>query len=246
MSERKRACLFGLPIDIISLNDAKELLLNAGMPMQVVTINPEILTNSYRDAELSDLIKNADLVTPDGVGVVMGLKMIGIKTNRLPGIELAYSLLQEANEKGLKVALVGADEDTIQKAKAELLKELPNLNFVYVHNGYFNKDEEEEIFNKLAEVQPDILFAGLGFPKQEKFLKHFKNFAKNTIMIGVGGSFDVWAKKLKRAPKIFQKLNLEWFYRLLCQPSRFKRMFPSIPLFLLRVPLNYKLNRKEY
>ena len=65
-------------------------------------------------------------------------------------------------------------------------------------------------------------------------------------MIGVGGSFDVWAKKLKRAPKIFQQLNLEWFYRLLCQPSRFKRMFPSIPLFLIRVPLNYKLNRKEY
>ncbi|MCQ2958323.1 MAG: WecB/TagA/CpsF family glycosyltransferase, partial [Candidatus Gastranaerophilales bacterium] len=145
MNERKRACLFGLPIDITTLNDAKEFLLNSEKPMQVVTINPEMLTNSYKDNELSELIKSADLVTPDGIGVVIGLKMIGIKTQRLPGIELAYSLLKEANEKGLKVALVGADEDTIQKAKSELLKDLPNLNFVYIHNGYFNNDEEQEI-----------------------------------------------------------------------------------------------------
>ena len=243
---RNRACLFGLPVDITTLDDAKNYLLNAQKPMQVVTINPEMITKSYKDEVLSSLIKNVDLVVPDGVGVVIALKMIGIKTDRIPGIELAYSLLKEAEKRNLKVAMVGADEATIQSAKRELLKDLPNLNLAYIRNGYFNKDEENVIIQELAELQPDLLFAGLGFPKQEKFLEDFKKYSKNTIMIGVGGSFDVWAKKLKRAPKLFQKLNLEWFYRLLCQPSRFRRMFPAIPLFLLKVPLERKLHRKEY
>ena len=242
----KRACLFGLPVDITTLDTAREYLLSADKPMQVVTINPEMITKSYKDEELSSLIKNADLVVPDGVGVVIALKMTGIKTARIPGIELAYSLLKEAEKRSLTVALVGADEDTVQKAKAELIKNMPNLNLVYVRNGYFDKDEEKLILQELEKIQPDLLFAGLGFPKQEIFLKDFKNISKKSIMIGVGGSFDVWAKKLKRAPKLFQKLNLEWFYRLLCQPSRFKRIFPTIPLFLLRVPLERKLHRKEY
>ena len=242
----KRASLFNLPINITNLAEAKNFLLSADKPMQVITINPEMITKAYKNDELSSLIKNADLVIPDGIGVVIALKMIGIKTSRIPGIELAYSLLETANEKGLKVALVGADEDTIQQTKKEILKSLPNLNIVYSRNGYFNKDEEKIIMDELAKIQPDLLFAGLGFPKQEIFLKDFKKYSKNTIMIGVGGSFDVWAKKLKRAPKLFQKLNLEWFYRLLCQPSRFRRIFPAIPLFLLKVPLESKLHRKEY
>lgn len=242
----KRACLFGLPINITTLDEAKEYLLSKDTPSQVVTINPEMISKAYKDNNLSDLIKNADLVVPDGIGVVLALKMIGVKTSRIPGIELAYSLLKEAEKNGLKVALVGADEDTVQKAKEELLKDMPKLNLAYIRNGYFNKDEENVIMQELEKLQPDILFAGLGFPKQEIFLKDFKNISNKTIMIGVGGSFDVWAKKLKRAPKLFQKLNLEWFYRLLCQPSRFKRIFPSIPLFLLQVPLKRKLHRKEY
>ena len=245
-SKRKRACLFGLPIDITTMDDLKANLLNSEKSQQVITVNPEMITKSYKTPELAEFIKNVEWVIPDGVGVVMALRMIGVKTQRIPGIELAHSLLEEANEKGLKVALIGADEDTIQKAKEELLKELPNLNIVYLRNGYFNDDEEIEIIDNLSKCQPDIVFAGLGFPKQEKFLNTFKNFSKSSIMIGIGGSFDVWSKKLKRAPKIFQKLNLEWFYRLLCQPSRFSRMFPAIPLFLLRVPIEYKLNRKEY
>ena len=242
----KRACLFGLPIDITTIDEARDYLLSADKPMQVVTINPEMISKAYKDDDLSSLLKSADMVVPDGVGVVMALKMTGVKTSRIPGIELAYSLLKEAEKSGLKVAFVGADEDTVQKAKSELLKTMPNLNFVYVRNGYFDKDEENVIMQELEKLQPDLLFAGLGFPKQEIFLKNFKNISKKAIMIGVGGSFDVWAKKLKRAPKLFQKLNLEWFYRLLCQPSRFKRIFPAIPLFLLKVPLERKLHRKEY
>ena len=244
--KRKRACLFGLPIDITDINEVKKSLLESNATQQVITINPEMITKSYKNQDLADLIKNANWVIPDGIGVILALKMIGVYTKRIPGIELAYELLKEADKNGLKVALVGADEDTIQTAKKELLKDIPNLNIVYLHNGYFNSQQETEILSELEKVQPDILLAGLGFPKQEIFIKNFKNFSKGSIMIGVGGSFDVWSKKLKRAPKLFQKWGLEWFYRLLCQPSRFSRIFPAIPMFLLKVPFAYKLNRKEY
>lgn len=244
--KRKRACLLGLPVDITSMTTVLDLLLGAENSQQVITINPEMIMKAYKDGSLSALIKSADWVVPDGVGVVIALRMLGIKTQRVPGIELAFELLKVANKNGLKVALLGADESTIQAAKEELLKDLPDLNLVYVRNGYFSQDEEEKIIQKINQAQPDIILAGLGFPKQEILLKRFKNFQNKAIMIGVGGSFDVWSKKLKRAPKIFQKLNLEWFYRLLCQPSRFKRMFPTIPLFLLKIPLESKLNRKEY
>ncbi len=244
--KRKRACLFDLPVDITNINEVKECLLNADTPQQVITINPEMITKSCNNQDLAGLIRSADWVIPDGIGVILALKMIGINTNRIPGIELAYELLDSADKNGLKVALVGADEDTIQAAKTELLKDFPNLNIVYLHNGYFNSQQEMEILSELEKAQPDILLAGLGFPKQEIFIKNFKKISKSSIMIGVGGSFDVWSKKLKRAPKLFQKLGLEWFYRLLCQPSRFSRIFPAIPMFLLKVPFAYKLHRKEY
>ena len=242
----KKTCLFGLPINITSMEEAIETLLNAKKPMQVVTINPEMVDKAQENNEIADLIKNADVVVPDGIGVVMALRLVGIKTNRIPGIELSHNLLKIAEERNLKAAMIGADEDTIQTAKNELLKEFPNLNIAYLRNGYFNNCEEEEILKELENIQPDILLAGLGFPKQEQFIANFKKLSKCSIMIGVGGSFDVWSKKVKRAPMIFQKLNLEWFYRLLCQPSRFNRVFPTIPLFLFKVPLKHKLHRKEY
>ncbi len=245
-NKRKRTCLFGLPIDITTKEEVKASLLSSQTPQQVITINPEMITKSYKNAALSKLIKTADWIIPDGIGIVIALKILGINTKRIPGIELAFECLKEAEKRGLKVALVGADEETINRAKKELLQTLPNLRIVYSHNGYFNESEEKEILSELKNAEPEILLAGLGFPKQEIFLQNFKKIAKSSIMIGVGGSFDVWSKKLKRAPQIFQKLGLEWFYRLLCQPSRLKRMFPTIPLFLLKIPLEHKLHRREY
>ncbi len=246
--KKKRAQLLGVPVDILNMTEALNSLfsgLSENKGSFVVTLNPEMVTLANKDNTSMNLIKSADLVVPDGVGVVLGLKLIGVKTFRVAGIELAYQTLKRAEEKSLKVGLIGAEQDTIEKAIIELKKDMPNLNIVYSHNGYFNDDEKEQILSDLAKSEPDIVLVALGFPKQEKFISEFKNLYIKSIMIGVGGSFDVWSKKVKRAPKIFQKLGMEWFYRLISQPSRFRRIFPCIPLFLFRVIFYRKLSKKE-
>ncbi len=108
---------------------------------------------------------------------------------------------------------------------------------MYYHNGYF--DNDEMIYNELKQHSPKLILAALGSPRQEKFIYSAKSKLNPALMIGIGGSLDVWSGAVKRAPKIFQKLGLEWLYRTACQPSRLKRIFPALPLFLIRV-LNYK------
>ena len=246
--QKRRAQLLGVPVDILSMAQAIDSLFSRLEEREgsfVVTLNPEMVTLASKDTTSMNLIRTADLVVPDGVGIVLGLKLIGVKAFRIAGIELAYNSLKIAEKKGLRVGLVGASQDTIEKTIMELKNNMPNLNIVYAHNGYFDDDEKKQILSDLAKTEPDIVLVALGFPKQEKFISEFKNLYIKSIMIGVGGSFDVWSKKVKRAPMIFQKLGMEWFYRLISQPSRFRRIFPCIPLFLLRVIFCRKLSKKE-
>ena len=114
------------------------------------------------------------------------------------------------------------------------------LNIVYYHNGYFNN--ETEIFEELNTKSAKLILVAMGAPKQEKFIYNAKKTLKPALMIGIGGSLDVWSGSIKRAPRIFQKLGLEWFYRTITQPSRIKRIFPTLPLFLIKA-INYKFSK---
>ena len=111
------------------------------------------------------------------------------------------------------------------------------MNIVYYHNGYFSDDNE--IYGELKKSSPKLILVALGSPKQEKFIYGAKKILNPALMVGIGGSLDVWSGTVKRAPKIFQKLGIEWLYRTVTQPSRFKRIFPALPLFLIKV-LSYK------
>ena len=248
-SEIKRACLLGCPINITDENEALSFVENKisnGEPAQIVTINPEMIDHAQVNSEFDNIVKASDLVIPDGIGVIMALRLIGVKAQRMPGIEFSEKLLKLAEEKKYKVAFLGASEEVVTLAFKELKKKYPNLNVVYTRNGFFNQNEEKLIFEEIHNSAPDIVFVGLGSPKQEIFNYKYKSFANRTIMIGVGGCFDVWSNRVKRAPLIFRKLALEWFYRLLKQPERFNRVFPTIPLFLFKVMFNKSKNRKEY
>ena len=110
---------------------------------------------------------------------------------------------------------------------------MPDLKIVYTHNGFF--ENADEIYEELKTVSPSLVLVALGSPKQENFISEAKTKLKNGLLIGVGGSFDVWSGEIKRAPIIFQKLGLEWLYRTITQPKRFKRIFPALPLFLIKV-----------
>jgi len=200
---------------------------------QIVTINPEMISAAHSNQEFAKIIDNADLIVPDGIGVELGLKILGHNVRRIAGIELGKALIIKFSKAGKKVAMVGAKPNVVDKAIENLKKEIPELNVVYSHDGYFKNDEE--ILNDIAKAEPDLVLVALGSPKQEFFIHSLKEKLPNATMIGLGGSFDVWAGVVERAPEIYQKLGLEWLYRTVKEPQRFKRIFPTLPLFVLKV-----------
>lgn len=200
---------------------------------QIVTINPEMIAAANKNPDFANVLSEAELVVPDGVGVEIGLKILGYKVKRIPGIELGKALIVKFSEENKTVAMIGAKPEVVQAAVTNLKNEIPNLNIVYSHDGYF--DNDDMILNEVANARPDLILVALGSPKQEFFIASLKKRLPNSTMIGLGGSFDVWAGTVQRAPKIYQKLGLEWLYRTLKEPKRFKRIFPTLPLFVLKV-----------
>ncbi|MDR1168429.1 MAG: WecB/TagA/CpsF family glycosyltransferase [Heliobacteriaceae bacterium] len=221
--DRRTVKLQGFCIDTFSQEEALEFAQSG----QVITINPEMVVNAKKNPEFAKIIREAQLVIPDGIGVETGLRILGAKVKRIPGIEFAAKLLERSA--GKPVALIGASHSVIEKT----VKNLHNVNIVYYHDGFF--DDPAGIIERLKEKQPAILLAAMGSPKQEEFIYNLKEILPNTLMAGVGGSFDVWAGEAERAPLILRKLGLEWLYRTVKEPKRFKRIFPALPLFILEV-----------
>lgn len=230
--------ILGYGVDGFDMEQALEFAQDNGG--QVVTINPEMILAAQKSPEFSQIINDAELVIPDGVGVQIGLKILGHNVNRIPGIEFGYSLLQNCAKNNKPVALVGAKPEVIELAQKNLKNDIPNLNIVYAHDGYFSDDEA--VIKDIIDAKPELVLVALGSPKQEFFIKKLKPSLPDAIMVGLGGSFDVWAGVVKRAPKLYQKLGIEWLYRTIKEPQRIKRIFPTLPLFLLKV-LNEKMLR---
>lgn len=232
--------LLGFNIDNYTFEEAvlkAKSLIDGGRVAQVITINPEMFDAAEKDSNFANIIREAEMVIPDGVGVKLGLKLKGKNVSRIPGIDFAKRLLKEAAISNIPVAIIGSKEEVITKAVENLKKEISGLNIVYYHNGYFSDDNE--IYGELKKSSPKLVLVALGSPKQEKFIYGAKKILNPALMVGIGGSLDVWSGTVKRAPEIFRKLGIEWLYRTVTQPSRFKRIFPALPLFLIKV-LSYK------
>ena len=222
-----RAKLLGFDIDTYTFDEAIEYAKT--ISGQVVTINPEMMSNP----EMIEIVNNSELVIPDGIGVQIGLKIIGQNVCRIPGVQFAFKMLEECAKSGQSVALVGAKPEVMQLACEKLKEQIPNLNIIYAQDGYFKDDER--VLNELKEKSPRLILCALGSPKQEFFIRDAKKIMPNSLFIGVGGSFDVWSGCVQRAPEIWQKLGLEWLYRTIKEPKRFKRIFPTLPLFVIKV-----------
>ena len=240
--EKKTANILGYRVDLLSFNNAINYIYEQSQTksVQTVTINPEMIALADNNEEFAQSLRNADLIIPDGVGIKIALKIKGIKQEQIPGIEFSKKIMALCAEKGENVALIGAKEEILQKACSNLKSEIPNLNISYARNGYFKEADEREIIENLKKSNAKLVLAALGIPKQEVFIRKYMNEFPNTIFIGVGGSFDVWSGEVKRAPQIFRKAGCEWLWRLIKTPSRFKRMFPTLPLFLFRVIMEKK------
>lgn len=227
--ERNPIKIQNLNVDTFTFDEAVDYIEKG----QVVTINPEMIDYASKHPDFANILKEAELVIPDGVGVQLGLKILGHNVKRIAGIEFARKIIEKNAADGKTIALIGAKPHVIEKAVENLKKEISGINIVYYHDGYFKDDIE--ILNQLQLKKPHLVLTALGAPKQEEFNYMAKKLLPESLFIGVGGSFDVWAGEVERAPEIYQKLWLEWLYRTVKEPKRFKRIFPTLPLFVLKV-----------
>ena len=219
------------------------MMIDQGRPRHIVTANAEIIYKAYREPDFGRLLGNADLVTPDGSGVVWAARILGRPVpERVTGIDLITRLFASAEEKGWKIYFLGAKPEVVEKAVLNTLGKFPRLQVCGYHHGYFYQEEEEKVVSNIVGEAPHILLAALGVPKQEQFIQRYIKELNVPVSIGVGGSFDVLAGVAERAPEIMQKYGLEWLYRLYQEPWRYKRML-ALPQFALAV-LKQKLGSK--
>ena len=210
--------------------------LSHGKSQHVVTLNPEMILAAEKDNAFADVLKNATMCIPDGIGLVWALMRRGVKAKRLPGIELSEAILAQAEKDNISVAFIGASPEVMEALKIAIAQKYPQLNVVYTHHGFFNATTEaESILADCIQAKPKIIFLALGFPRQEFWIaENQSKFFTPTLMVGVGGSFDVWSGLKKRAPKIFRDCQAEWFYRIASEPWRIQRVAKTLPQFLVR------------
>ncbi|CAM5191884.1 N-acetylglucosaminyldiphosphoundecaprenol N-acetyl-beta-D-mannosaminyltransferase OS=Ureibacillus acetophenoni OX=614649 GN=SAMN05877842_101105 PE=3 SV=1 [Ureibacillus acetophenoni] len=212
--------------------------IETGEKSLIVAINPEKIIKAKNDQSLRKLLNEAEFQIPDGIGVILALKIQkGKIMSRVTGVDMMMRLCEEAAKRQKPIFLYGGKPGVADKA-AEKLKELyPNIIITGTQDGY--EKDNSKVIAKINEVKPDILFVAMGSPKQENWINANRDSLHPTIYQGVGGSFDVLAGTVKRAPEAFQKVGMEWFYRLMKEPKRFKRQL-ALPLFLLEVARDKK------
>ncbi len=228
--------IYGISYNNVTLDEAAdkcEALLCEEKNHMVVTPNAEIAYMAVKDKQLGDIINSADVVVADGIGVVYASKIYGTPVKaKVPGVELGLRVLENAAKSGKGVFFLGAKPGVAELAASKLSEKLPGINFVGIRDGYFKDDRE--VIENINSSGAEILFVCLGAPKQEKWMAQHKDEINVHLMLGLGGSLDSYAGTVKRAPDIFIKLGLEWFYRLLKEPKRFGRML-ALPKYMFAV-----------
>ena len=236
-TERRRLDILGVQVDRISMLEALEKLedfIRERRPRFIATANAEMVMLAWKDAAFCRILNSADLVLPDGAGVVWAARRLGGgMPERVAGYDLTQQLLQRAAVDGYRVYWLGSSPGVAEEAVAKATIKWPGIVTVGIRNGYFATDDET-VKTEIRQAKPDILLCALGVPKQEKWLADNLADLQVPVAIGVGGTFDVMAGKVRRAPVWMQQSSLEWLYRLIHQPSRFIRML-ALPHFVLRV-----------
>ncbi|MBV1759117.1 MAG: WecB/TagA/CpsF family glycosyltransferase [Dethiosulfatibacter sp.] len=238
-------------VEICDLNnseaiiEAKKILgQQKEIPDTVYTPNTEIVMMCQKDHLLKSIINAGSLILPDGIGLVIGsrIKKKPLR-ERVTGFDTSVALLDIAKEKGYKVFLLGGAPGVAELATENIGIKYGDIVCGYqhgyfkgYHSGYSNSDEEKSIIDRINRLKPDILFVGFGSPRQEKWIDQYLNQLNVRLIIGNGGTIDVLSGQVKRAPMIFQRLGLEWFYRLIKDPKRIKRQI-LLPLFLFKILL---------
>lgn len=218
-----------------SVARVRELIFDHKKPSLVVTPNSEMIAMAAEDSELARILNSADLATADGIGVVLASKILGEPLEeRVAGFDLISSLFEEFAAEAINFYFLGSKPGIVDRAVENLKESYPNLNIAGYHHGYLDRENQQKIIEEINSKNIDLLLVGMGVPLQEKFLDNNLKDLNVGAAVTVGGSFDVLAGEVNRAPLWMQKAALEWFYRLLQEPSRFGRML-SLPKFIYLV-----------
>jgi N-acetylglucosaminyldiphosphoundecaprenol N-acetyl-beta-D-mannosaminyltransferase len=232
--------LFDIPIAAVSMDAALDLIDRAiadRRSLQIGVVNAAKIVNMGADAGLRDAVLSSDVIFADGASVVWASRLLGAPLpERVAGIDLMTGLLARGNTRGYRVFCLGATEEVLAATVARIRAEYPGVDVVGYHHGYYKRSEEERVAGLIAAAEPDILFVAMTSPKKEEFIARWNDDLKVPVCHGVGGSFDVMAGKVKRAPELWQRLGLEWLYRVKQEPGRlWKRYLVTNVQFIIMV-----------
>ncbi len=235
--------ILGIKVDRVSINGAAEKIfsfLSGNKCAKIFTPNSEIIMLGYNDKHFAKILNNADLLTADGIGVVKAAQILKNPVpERAAGFDIACKLIDMMENSDYKLFLFGGKPGVAELAKQKLTEKHPGLKICGTRNGYFKPEETPEIVNEINKSGADVLFVCLGAPKQEQWIHENADKLKTKAALGVGGSLDVFAGTVERAPEFYCKHGLEWFYRLIKEPWRAKRM-TALPKFAITVILHGK------
>ena len=237
---QEKISILGVEINNITLKESgditKELIDSSNKSCKIIVApNTEFVMCAQKDKDFFDILKKAKLATPDSIGIMIGAKLQKKKfKQRIPGQAYFREIIRRAEIEKWSIYILGGTEEVINKAVLNVKKDFPKANIVGYHEGYFVKDSEEDVIKQINELQPNILFVAMGAPKQEKWIYKNRKKLKVDVAAGQGGTLDYEAGRIKRAPKLIQKIGMEWLWRLVLQPSRIIRM-RVLPIFLIKI-----------
>lgn len=247
MSSRSNFEIFGLVIHGFDFKEIDQRLNQAAKqarPFWIVTANPEILLAARKNPAYWQVLRQADVRIVDGFGLQLMGWLSGARPKRQSGADLAFEILRRAEKENWQVALVGGAEGVAEKAAREIRKKISQLKIYAADGGQIDAqgigDEvAHQTLKKLLEQKPEVIFVAFGHPKQEAWIaRHIQDFPNLQIIMGVGGTFDFWAGRIKRAPKFMRAIGLEWLWRLIMEPKRWKRIWNAVVVFPIAVILN--------
>lgn len=227
--------MLGYEIFAANMDECLEVVLSKEK-VHIVSGNPEVLYTGLNDKNLFDnFTSDKSLIIPDGVGVQISAKILKTPVEeKIAGIELMKKILEKCEDSGEGIYLLGASEENLKACVANILRDYPRINISGYHNGFFDLDNPREILEEIKEKKPMAVFVAMGCPRQEKFIVRYMDELPCKIFMGVGGSFDVIAEKVNRAPRWMIDIGMEWAYRVAKEPWRIKRL-GSIPKFIWTV-----------
>ncbi len=230
--------ILGLPVDNLSRDQAvvKVMkMIEKGGVNHLFFLNPYKIQRIKSNSDLKLIFSKASMYLTGGAGLQWASKMLGhpIK-ERIPILSFMMDIIRVAEMKEYTIFLVGSKPEIVERAFFNIKKSFPNIRIIGRHGGYFSEDREQAIIEAVKKSEPDIIFAGFGFPKEDKWIHKIKNEIKDGVLISVGGSFDIISGEIKKAPPFFMGRGLDWFYRIITRPWRFGRLL-NVILFFIRV-----------